>query len=241
MSATARRPLASAFTLTELLVVIMIIAILAAMLMPAIGLVKASARTATCANNLRQFGLAFGVYVADNEHQWPGGSWHQLLQDYINEGGAIGNGSTIPAVYKLCRCPTAPATTAVGAALNATYSYTGHYYASWTFNVPYYFAWQLVANPPIIADARIVRRGEKVILSEGWDDTTMSVAQASWGKSQLNCERAIMIHRDGSNFLSSDGHVQFRRMPGATLFVPKTYAGDSMWYPYKNTASTFLK
>jgi prepilin-type processing-associated H-X9-DG protein len=49
----------TAFTIVELLVVISIITILAAMLMPAIGAARNAARKASCQNNLRQTGLAF--------------------------------------------------------------------------------------------------------------------------------------------------------------------------------------
>jgi len=58
------------FTLIELLVVIAIIAILAAMLLPALNSARESARTAQCANNLKQLGLAFHVYCADFGY-WP--------------------------------------------------------------------------------------------------------------------------------------------------------------------------
>jgi prepilin-type N-terminal cleavage/methylation domain-containing protein/prepilin-type processing-associated H-X9-DG protein len=78
------------FTLIELLVVIAIIALLMAILMPALNRVKAQAQKVSCQARLKQWGLIFKLYTDDydgyfNNRDVTGGLWMTALQPYYKD------------------------------------------------------------------------------------------------------------------------------------------------------------
>ncbi len=86
--AASPSPGRAAFTLIELLTVIAIIGVLAAIIVPTVGAVRASARASQCASNLRQLGVATTLFAADNRDRLPRRTWEFVFDLWPYAQGA---------------------------------------------------------------------------------------------------------------------------------------------------------
>lgn len=112
------------FTLIELLVVIGVIALLLALLLPALGRAREKSRAVYCASNMRQIGAAMSLYAEDHGGYVPRGeslfqgagpSWMLLLARYMTDEETWNQAQVAPAVADrlmketpVLRCPSHP-------------------------------------------------------------------------------------------------------------------------------------
>lgn len=192
----------AAFTLTELLVCIAIIGVLAALLVPVIGMVKGKAMTAQCSSNLRQCAMGISLYAAEHRGMAPAVTWTLEIQPYIS-GFAVKNNSSVDAPFPVS-CPSLPYdNSAYGRSTYSMNSWldTDHSNQNTDTNGKVSYSWSMPLRN-VEAPAR------KIMLFDGKLAST-SPDGSQWAYNAVKGVQYIDFRHQGdvANVLFVDGHI----------------------------------
>ena len=219
----------SAFTLMELLVVITIIGILAALLLPVLSQTKKRAQQIQCANNVRQLGIALQAFTIDNNNfpLWikphsQAVTWQQNLQQFIFSPKNTNRFSTWihQGVWK---CPAASDNShwpTNGGDLNFDYGYNVCGIAAWTdtnsFGLGGHHVWSSSSLPaPPVNESEIMAPSEMIAIGDGFwvNDENICEGYLLWRSKQpsdfiSSTKDSNARHRGKANVVFCDGHVE---------------------------------
>lgn len=200
----------AAFTLTELLVVIGILALLAAILLPVFFSARSKSRTASCAANLRQIGVALQSYVSDYDGTYPptsqlvftnnmslsdGVDWRDLLLPYINGNFPVCPDRIIPSPQELGGPKDTTRPQFCGYACNVNLAEEVSLNSTQTVSKG--LADNVVKTPALLVAVFDARTNITAIV---FPDKTPAPNAEPPGATR---------HQDGANYLFADGHVKW--------------------------------
>ena len=214
-----QKPDRGGFTLIELLVVIAIIAILASMLLPALGKAKSRAHQTQCLSNMRQVGLALVLYENDFRRMPPKAS---QVGDFMNpkSAGWLPNCLYAIAPYlqsvrsntpssKVYSCPTAkkPGDGSDATILSST-SYLPNAVVMEKNSSAFLEPSELVVNQETI---RLV---SFTALRPAWG-ADLGQCSGQYTYWHVNIKKGVDwysdIHNRGGNLTFADGHAEYRK------------------------------
>ena len=191
---------AHSFTLIELLVVIEIIAILAAILLPALNSAREIGRTASCVSTVKQLGTATLMYSSDFEDYPPNSllycydkakeRWHHLIAPYLGEDK---NRTTTPP--EILHCPSV-----AGDQVPKDYWDT-NYGMNWLFGSTYM---KSAGEKPMKLIQ--VKTPSGVVLMGDWAKKNSHLITAYDFTMSADRRKLVLRHNDRANMIFVDGH-----------------------------------
>jgi prepilin-type N-terminal cleavage/methylation domain-containing protein/prepilin-type processing-associated H-X9-DG protein len=197
------------FTLIEILVVVAIISLLAAILFPVFARARENARRASCLSNLKQLSLAITMYTQDYDEFYPIGYKYGAT----DVGGAYWDRDILPYIKnsQIFECPGADDTSGIDVTVRTSFENNVRYGMNLdSFGIDAVCA--SAAN-----DASIVRPAELLMLidtAQYPNDDNSQPAVSGWEPFEVErtSVNTAARHFGGADIAFADGHVKWETM-----------------------------
>lgn len=213
-----RRP--TGFSLTELLIVIAVLAVLAALLLPVLSSARRRAQDTTCIANLQQLGHAITMYVSDYDGAYPLTAEGIIYNNSVGDGVRIWSDMLTPYLKgSLLACPACDWENGPGTSYRTGYIINGRLNRQvgsrqqHTLNGRHEMVVTYPSCTIVLADARIGeisgRSPDTAINRAGLDKYFNHPISDASAENILAQQPAGLRHHGGADYAFADGHVKW--------------------------------
>jgi general secretion pathway protein G len=213
-----------AFTLTELIVVITVLAILALILIPVVAKVRSSAQSTHCMSNLQQLGRAFTIYAQDHKSCLPAPAdpvaetfWFEAIHAYAGDKQLDKDRPLDGQLHAVFTCPTLtltdhiPTRAYIGYSMSAGMTMPATPDPTRPVSLP---SLQFPTRTVVLIESVAQAASPRPFFPEGGTVEAFAATYTTTFDAQ-GCDR----HSGAANYLFADGHVGHHSPSDATNFL----------------------